>query len=117
MTPFIKICGIRSKGDLERISALGPDAIGFNHWEKSKRYIEPKEAGQWETPEGVLRVGVFVCPDEAELAHAAQHARLDVVQIHQAPDHWGLDRDLFRGLEVWRALGPVELYHSESWFE
>ena len=117
MPTFVKICGIRSEGDLERISALGPDAVGFNHWSKSKRYIEPKAAGRWETPEGVKRVGVFVCPTEAELAHAAQHARLDVLQVHQAPDHWKLDRALFQGLEVWRALGPAELYHSESWFE
>ncbi len=73
--------------------------------------------GGWETPEGMKRVGVFVCPSEAELAHAAQYGRFDVLQVHQTPDHWNLDRDLFQGLEVWRALGPTELYHSESRFE
>ena len=53
----------------------------------------------------------------AELAHAAQYGRFDVIQVHRVPDHWKLDRELFRGLEVWRALEPSELYHSESWFE
>jgi phosphoribosylanthranilate isomerase len=117
MDTFIKICGICSQGDLEQISALGPDALGFIQWPKSKRYIEPKTVGQWETPEGMKRVGVFVCPSEAELAHAAQYGRFDVLQVHQAPDHWKTDRELFQGLEVWRALGPSELYHSEAWFE
>ncbi len=117
MGVFVKICGICSEGDLGQISALKPDALGFIQWPKSKRYVEPKTVGQWETPEGIKRVGVFVCPTEAELAHAAQHARLDVLQIHSAPDHWKLDRELFQRLEVWRALGPAELYHSESWFE
>ena len=27
-----------------------------------------------------------------------------------------MDRELFRGLEIWRALSPDELYHSESGF-
>ncbi|MDF7807723.1 phosphoribosylanthranilate isomerase [Pontiellaceae bacterium B12219] len=117
MDTFIKICGICSEGDLEQISALGPDALGFVQWPKSKRYIEPETVGLWETPEGMKRVGVFVCPSEAELAHAAQYGRFDVLQVHQAPDHWKMDRELFQGLEVWRALGPSELYHSEAWFE
>ncbi|NNJ70189.1 MAG: phosphoribosylanthranilate isomerase [Kiritimatiellales bacterium] len=117
MGVFVKICGICSEGDLGQISALKPDAVGFIQWPKSKRYIEPKTVGQWETPEDIKRVGVFVCPTEAELAHAAQHGRFDAVQVHRVPDHWKMDRELFRNLEVWRALNPDELYHSESWFE
>ncbi len=117
MGTFVKICGICSEGDLGQISALRPDAVGFVQWPKSKRYVDPERVGQWETPAGIKRVGVFVCPNETELAHAAQYARLDVLQIHKAPDHWELDRELFKGLEVWRALRPEELYHSESWFE
>lgn len=113
---FIKICGICSEGDLGQISALGPDAVGFIQWPKSKRYIAPKTVGQWETPQQIKRVGVFVSPTEAELAHAAQHARLDVLQIHRIPDSWNLDREIFQGLEVWRALNPDELYFKDHGF-
>ena len=116
MDLLVKICGICSEGDLEQISALRPDAVGFIQWPKSERYVEPKSVGQWETPEGIKRVGVFVCPTETELAHAAQHARLDVLQVHQTPDHWSMDREFFKGLEIWRALTPDELYYSESYF-
>ena len=117
MGVFIKICGICSEGDLGQISALRPDALGFIQWPKSKRYVDPRSVGQWASPEGIKRVGVFVCPSEAELAHAAQHGRFDVLQVHRVPDHWRMDRDLFQSLEIWRALNPDELYHAESWFE
>ncbi|WP_372807231.1 N-(5'-phosphoribosyl)anthranilate isomerase [Pontiella sp.] len=116
MGTFVKICGICSEGDLGQISAFKPDALGFIQWPRSKRYIDPKAVGQWETPAGIKRVGVFVAPSEAELAHAAQHARLDVLQIHRIASGWTLDRELFRGLEVWCALKPDELYFSESTF-
>jgi phosphoribosylanthranilate isomerase len=116
MGTFVKICGICSKGDLEQISALEPDALGFIQWPKSKRYIAPQAVGQWDTPTGIRRVGVFVSPTEAELAHAAQHARLDVLQVHRVPDGWTLDRELFKGLEIWRALNPDEMYFMDHGF-
>lgn len=116
MAPFVKICGICSEGDLEQISALRPDALGFIQWPDSRRYIDAKTVGQWETPEGIKRVGVFVSPTEAELAHAAQHARLDVLQVHRVPDNWNLDRDIFQGIEVWRALTPEEFYFMDLGF-
>ncbi len=113
---FVKICGICSEGDLGQISALGPDAVGFVMWPESKRYVEPATVGRWPTPAGIRRVGVFVGPTEAELAHAAQHARLDVLQLHRIPDHWELDREIFHGLEVWRALNPDEMYFMDRGF-
>jgi phosphoribosylanthranilate isomerase len=116
MGTFIKICGICSEGNLEQISALGPDAVGFNQWPQSKRYAEPASVGKWETPEGIKRVGIFVSPTESELAHAAQHARLDVLQIHRVPDNWNLDREIFQGIEVWRALTPDEFYFMDHGF-
>lgn len=116
MGVFVKICGICSRSDLEQISAFRPDALGFIQWPGSKRYIAPETVGQWETPESIRRVGVFVEPSEAELAHAAQHARLDVLQVHRVSSGWTLDRELFQNLEVWRALDPDELYFSESHF-
>jgi phosphoribosylanthranilate isomerase len=116
MDAFVKICGICSKGDLEQISAFAPDALGFIQWPKSKRYIDPQTVGQWGTPAGIRRVGVFVSPTEAELAHAAQHARLDVLQVHRVPDGWALDREIFKGLEIWRALNPDEMYFMDHGF-
>jgi len=117
MDPFVKICGICSEGDLGQISAFQPDALGFVQWPKSKRYVPPETVGQWETPDGIRRVGVFVAPTEAELAHAAQQGRFDVLQVHRVSSGWKLDRDLFQGVGIWRALNPDELYFDESGFK
>ena len=115
MAPFVKICGICSRSDLGRISAFQPDALGFIQWPKSKRYIDPETVGQWETPEGIKRVGVFVDPTEDELIHAAENARFDVLQLHRVSNDWNIDRNNFQGLELWRALSPEELTpHASS---
>ena len=114
MAIFVKICGICSRSDLGQISALGPDALGFIQWTKSKRYIDPVTVGQWETPAGIKRVGVFVDPSEDELKHAAATARLDVLQIHRVSNEWIIDRDNVQGLELWHALNPDELKPQAS---
>ncbi len=78
--------------------------------------MSPETVGQWETPEDIKRVGVFVAPSEPELAHAAQYGRFDVLQVHRVSSGWKLDRDLFQGVEIWRAINPDELYFDESGF-
>ena len=110
MSCFTKICGITTREDLEAVAALQPDAVGFIQWPKSARYVEPEKVGEWETPEGMRRVGVFVCPNERELAHAIQYGRFDTVQVHRIPDNWWADRDFFQGIEFWSAMKPEELY-------
>ena len=108
MSTFVKICGICSEGDLEQISALNPDALGFIQWPKSARYIAPETVGEWETPPAIQRVGVFVNPTEAELLHAVQTARLDVIQLHRISNDWRVDVAPFPEIEFWRALNPDE---------
>lgn len=117
MNLFVKICGICSEGDLEQISALKPDALGFVQWPKSKRYIAPETVGQWKTPHGIKRVGVFVSPTEEELRYAANTAKLDVLQIHRLPENWSVERKYFHGLEIWRALKPEEMVFMECGFQ
>ena len=109
MALFVKICGICSRSDLGQISAFQPDALGFVQWPKSTRYVAPETVGQWDTPEGIKRVGVFVDPSEKELLHAAEAARFDILQVHRVSNDWSVDRAMFQDLEIWRALSPDEL--------
>jgi phosphoribosylanthranilate isomerase len=113
---FVKICGICSRSDLGQISAFQPDALGFIQWTKSKRYVDPETVGQWDTPEGIKRVGVFVDPTEGELRHAAEAARYDVLQVHRVSNDWKIDRSNFHGLEIWRAINPDELKSMDDGF-
>ncbi len=104
MSPvFVKICGICSRKDLEQICALGPDAIGFILWPKSKRYVRPRQLALWlpAIPEGIKKVGVFVEPTADEAEAVARECELDVLQIHQTSNAWKIDRPLFQGLEIW----------------
>jgi phosphoribosylanthranilate isomerase len=72
---ILKVCGITCQEDADAAVEYGANAIGFNFYPKSPRYIDPELAARIETPAGVLRVGVFV-------GKTGQIARLDVVQIH-----------------------------------
>ena len=57
----LKICGVRTETDARNLIDLGVDAVGFNFWPHSKRYLDPQNASWLKTLEGkILRVGVFV---------------------------------------------------------
>lgn len=117
MAVFVKICGICSRSDLGQISAFQPDALGFIQWVKSKRYVDPETVGQWETPAGIKRVGVFVDPSEDELKHAAATARFDVLQLHRVSNDWKIDRAIVPNLEIWHVLNPDDIRSRVSNFK
>lgn len=79
----LKICGVTLKGDAEKLVELGVDAVGFNFWPKSKRYLYPGEAGWLKGLEGsILRVGVFV-NEAGDLPYRLYgDGMIDVVQLH-----------------------------------
>ena len=83
---FVKICGITNRADAEAIITAGADALGFNFWPGSERYLEPADASEWITqlPDSVIRVAVLVNPS---LAYAKQIAAIDGInclQLHGA---------------------------------
>lgn len=82
----IKVCGITCAEDLATSIGAGANAIGFNFYPKSPRYIAPQAAGQFEAPANVLRIGVFVNASAGHLTEVIQRARLDVVQLHGSFD-------------------------------
>ena len=44
MSYFVKVCGITNLIDLDLVMSLPIDGIGFNLYEKSKRFIDLNEA-------------------------------------------------------------------------
>jgi phosphoribosylanthranilate isomerase len=117
MKTFVKICGICSREDLEQISALGPDAVGFVFWSRSSRHMEPEAVGRWNTPASIRRVGVFVDPTEEELYAAWLSARLDVLQVHRVSEDWQVNRARFPGAEFWNAVSPDECALDQHRFD
>jgi len=80
----IKICGITNLEDASFAAACGVDALGFNFYSKSPRYVTPESAkGIIERiPDGITKVGVFVNHDALEVKKTVEFCGLDLVQLH-----------------------------------
>jgi phosphoribosylanthranilate isomerase len=83
---FVKICGITNPADAEAAIAAGADALGFNFWPGSERYLEPAEAAEWirDLPGTITRVAVLVNPTPAYAKEIAAIDGIDLLQLHGA---------------------------------
>src|SRR4030095_4727071 len=89
---LIKICGITNLNDAHAAVAAGADALGFNFYKLSPRFIAPEKAREIinTLPGPILTVGVFVnesSPDAVK--DIADHAGVKAVQLHgdESPDY------------------------------
>ena len=80
----VKICGITNVDDALDAVEFGADALGFNFWPDSPRYIQPAEAGKIleEIPPSVWRVGVFVNEAYERVRDTVVDLQLDYLQFH-----------------------------------
>ena len=89
---LVKVCGITNLEDAVAAVEAGADALGFNFYRRSPRYIAPEEARRIvaELPAGVISVGVFVNEGgPGEVARVADSVRLTAVQLHgdESPEY------------------------------
>lgn len=84
----VKICGITNREDAESAIALGADALGFNLFPGSKRYIQLEREAAWiaKLPPFVTRVAVLVNATLDEAREVAAHPAIDSVQFHGDED-------------------------------
>ena len=117
-TVSLKICGVTTRDDAERLVALGVDALGVNFWPKSKRYLDPEHAGWLRDLAGrILRVGVFVNEHAGLSLRLVRDGLLDVVQLHG--DETPVDALPYQnaGVPFIKAIGVKtieDLKHAES---
>jgi phosphoribosylanthranilate isomerase len=81
----IKVCGITRYEDAAMALDEGADALGFNFYPRSPRYIEPSDARSItrRLPPLATTVGVFVNVESpAEVAATAAMAGVRVLQLH-----------------------------------
>jgi phosphoribosylanthranilate isomerase len=108
---IVKVCGITNEADAEEAVAAGANALGFNFYPRSPRFIPLETAHRigLTLPDEVLKVGVFVEPSEDELQRAIDFVPLDVVQLHGR-------RVPSVAHRTWRALAAATADPSESLF-
>lgn len=84
MSTRVKICGITRIEDALTAIRLGANAIGFIFWDKSARYIDPKEARKivMALPPFVTVVGVYVNPSSEWVEETYSITGLNLLQFH-----------------------------------
>jgi phosphoribosylanthranilate isomerase len=117
----VKICGITNLEDARAAVRAGADALGFNFYRRSPRFIEPETARRiiQELPAAVLTVGVFVNEGGPEaVARIADRACVAAVQLHgdESPRYCRAlkDRFVIKALRVRDDFEPESAAHYET---
>ncbi len=103
----VKICGITNLEDALLSTKFGVDALGFNFYEKSPRYITPENAREIieQLPQKVLKVGVFVNESLEKIVEIARIAKLDALQLHgEETPKFALELKAKTNLEIIKAF-------------
>ena len=84
MSTRVKICGVTNVADAQMAAESGADMIGLMFYEHSPRHITLATAVEISRalPPFVMRVGVFVNPDEALVPRAIAECGLNLLQFH-----------------------------------
>jgi len=80
----VKICGITNPRDAEDAIDAGADALGFNGFSGSKRFLDLRAASGWIAglPPFVSRVAVLVNPSQEEAEAVGMLPGIDLLQFH-----------------------------------
>jgi phosphoribosylanthranilate isomerase len=104
----VKICGLRTQGQIEGAVSAGAAYLGFNFFEKSPRYVTPQDASGFAqaVPAGVFRVGLVVNADDATLDVIVSSGAVNMLQLHGAepPERVAAVRARY-GLPVMKVIG------------
>jgi phosphoribosylanthranilate isomerase len=106
---LVKICGITNLEDALAAVAAGADAVGFNFYKPSLRYITPQAARAIieQLPDSVLAVGVFV--NEEDVMSVANESGIKALQLQgdESPDYC---RELAANAQVIKTLAVSDSF-------
>ncbi len=102
---FVKICGVTNADDAICALENGADAIGFNFYPSSKRYILPEQAREISEAldVSILRVGVFVNPARDYVDATMREVALNAIQFsgNESPDDvHGYKVKIFKAIHI-----------------
>ena len=88
MQTRIKFCGMTQIQDVQYAIDLGVDALGFVFVAKSPRNLKIAQAKKLveKIPPFVVKVGLFMNAETADIQKVLNHVRLDLLQFHGEED-------------------------------
>ena len=121
MKTQVKICGITSVADALTAAEAGADLLGLMFYDCSPRLISLATAVEISRalPPFVLRVGVFVNPDEALVTRAIAECGLGLLQFHGDEDSDFCTRFGLMSLKALRvrdaeSLSQLKQFHTDA---
>jgi phosphoribosylanthranilate isomerase len=83
-SPYVKICGVTNPDDALAAIESGADALGFNLYPNSKRFLRLETATDWirELPAHIARVAVGVDPDFSDARRWLLGGLFHALQLH-----------------------------------
>jgi len=113
---LVKICGITNLDDALAAVAAGADALGFNFYKPSPRYLSPQHAREIieQLPESVLMVGVFVNEESPDAVRSiANEAGIRALQLHgdESPEYC---RDLAGNYYVIKTFAVLDTFDVQT---
>ncbi len=116
-----KICGLKTREDIEAAADAGAAYVGLNFFPKSPRSVSIAQAAMLaaEAPLGLCKVGLVVNPTDSELDAIVGSVPLDMIQLHggesvervaEVKSRYGLPVMKVIGVAEAADLAPIDLY-------
>ncbi len=111
MRTRIKICGITNRVDAEMAIEAGVDALGFNLYAESKRFIHLNSEISWirSLSPFVTRIAVMVNPSPAEVEEVLLEPAIDQIQFHGNETPEFLSTYAERGIPFLKAIAASHM--------
>ncbi|ABF62937.1 phosphoribosylanthranilate isomerase [Ruegeria sp. TM1040] len=117
----VKICGMKTRADMEAAAAAGAAYVGLNFYAKSARSVTIAQAAALasDAPVGLAKVGLVVNPTDADLDAITGSVPLDMIQLHgqesvervaEIKTRYGLPVMKVIGVAEAADLDPIDLY-------
>jgi phosphoribosylanthranilate isomerase len=121
MPVTVKICGITNLPDALAAAEAGADALGFNFWDESPRYVPISRVAEIvRALPPIVKVGVFVDAPEDLVFRAIGQCDLNLLQFHgQEPPDYCLQFNLM-SMKAFRvrdhdSLSALPNYKTDAW--
>jgi phosphoribosylanthranilate isomerase len=112
---LVKICGITNVGDARVAADAGADAVGLVFAESPRRVdVEEARRISLALPKNILRVGVFVDEEPAEILRISREVRLDLAQLHGDEPPGDVTAVRQGGVKVMKALRVSDAVSLEA---